>query len=687
MSNPLLDNYFLPKFDEIKPEHVVPAVESALTECQSALESLEQNMTASWDGLLAPLEKISRRLSASWGPVGHLTGVRNSEELREAYNKVLPKVINFSLGFAQNEKIFAALKEIRESSQWDSLSEAQQRIIDSKLLSARHQGIELTGSDRERFNELSQRLSQLATEFSNNVLDSTKDFYHIITDKADVEAVPMSFRDLWAQTYNSKKEDSESEASGESGPWGITLDYPSFDPLMRFCTNRDLREKVYTAFVTRSSAGKFDNSEKIVEILKLRQEKAALLGYKSFAELSIASKMAGDVAEVDQLLKDLRESSYPQAEKELNELKEFAKSKGFSGDFKNWDTSFYSDKLKQELYSYSEEDVRPYFPMPKVLDGLFNLVSKIFKITVKENQDNAPVWNKDVKFYDIFDDKEQKIASFYLDPYSRPADKRGGAWMDTCIDRGLHENQIMLPVAYLICNSTPPVGDKPSLMSFREVETLFHEFGHGLQHMLTKVDHLDAAGINGVEWDAVELPSQFMENWCYHKPTLMSLTSHVETGETLPDDLFEKIKSSKNFQSALMMVRQLHFGMIDIELHHRFNPETDNFIERNKEIAKAASPVPVMDFDRFLCSFSHIFAGGYSAGYYSYKWAEVLSADAFAKFEEAGLDDEKKIEEAGLEFRDTVLALGGGQHPMDVFKTFRGRAPSPDALLRHSGLK
>ena len=456
---------------------------------------------------------------------------------------------------------------------------------------------------------------------------------------------------------------------------------------MRFCTNRDLREKVYTAFVTRSSAGKFDNSEKIVEILKLRQEKAALLGYKSFAELSIASKMAGDVAEVDQLLKDLRESSYPQAEKELNELKEFAKSKGFSGDFKNWDTSFYSDKLKQELYSYSEEDVRPYFPMPKVLDGLFNLVSKIFKITVKENQDNAPVWNKDVKFYDIFDDKEQKIASFYLDPYSRPADKRGGAWMDTCIDRGLHENQILLPVAYLICNSTPPVGDKPSLMSFREVETLFHEFGHGLQHMLTKVDHLDAAGINGVEWDAVELPSQFMENWCYHKPTLMSLTSHVETGETLPDDLFEKIKSSKNFQSALMMVRQLHFGMIDIELHHRFNPETDNFIERNKEIAKAASPVPVMDFDRFLCSFSHIFAGGYSAGYYSYKWAEVLSADAFAKFEEAGLDDEKKIEEAGLEFRDTVLALGGGQHPMDVFKTFRGRAPSPDALLRHSGLK
>ena len=685
--NPLLNNYSLPKFDAIKPEHVVPAIEATLKECQEDLSKLEANMSPSWEGLLVPLEKIGRKLSAAWGPVGHLTGVRNSDELRDAYNEVLPKVISFSLDFAQNEKIFGTLKAIKEGSQWAELEEAQKRIIDSKLLSARHQGIELEGSNRERFNELSQKLSQLATEFSNNVLDSTKEFYHIVTDKSDVEAVPLSFRDLWAQTFNSKKAEGEAEATGENGPWGITLDYPSFDPVMRFCTNRSLRQKVYTAFVTRSSSGKFDNSERIGEILKLRAEKAKLLNYESFADLSIATKMAGSVSDVDSLLSDLRESSFPLAQKELNELKEFAAGKGFTEEFMNWDMSFYSDKLKQEQFSYSEEDVRPYFPMPKVLNGLFELVSKIFHITVKENQDSAQVWNKDVKFYDIFDRNDKKLASFYLDPYSRPADKRGGAWMDTCVDRGMHEGELLLPVAYLICNSTPPVGDKPSLMSFREVETLFHEFGHGLQHMLTTVNYVDAAGINGVEWDAVELPSQFMENWCYHKPTLMSLTAHVETGETLPEVLFEKIKASKNFQSALMMARQLHFGMVDIELHHRFNLETDNFVDVNERIAKIASPLPVMDFDRFLCSFSHIFAGGYSAGYYSYKRAEVLSADAFSKFEEYGLDNEEKMEQAGMEFRDSVLALGGGQHPMEVFKTFRGRTPSPDALLRHSGLK
>ncbi|SMF82585.1 M3 family metallopeptidase [Pseudobacteriovorax antillogorgiicola] len=684
--NPLLDNYGLPAFDLIEPKHVVPAVEEMLKQAQAELAEVEKNASPSWDAVMSPLEGISRKMSAVWGPVTHLVGVKNSPELREAYNKVLPQLVDFSLRFAQNETLFKATKSIKEGAAWQKLDDAQKRIIEKKLLAARHQGIELEGKQRERFNEISQRLSQLATEFSNNVLDSTNDFYLVVKDKEDLAEVPQNFRDMWAQTYNSRKAETDPEATGENGPWGITLDYPSFDPAMRFSTNRELRCKLYLAYITRASEGKFDNSGKITEILKLRAELCQLLGYKTYAELSVANKMAGTVEDVDRLLEDLRESSYEPAKKELEELFKFAAEQGLEGEFKNWDFYFYSDKLKQKLYSYSEEEVRPYFPMPRVLDGLFKLVEKIFQIKVEESLDPVPVWNSDVKFYNIFDHKGHQIASFYLDPYSRPADKRGGAWMDTCIDRGFHGNQILLPVAYLVCNSTPPVGDKPSLMSFREVETLFHEFGHGLQHMLTKVNYLDAAGINGVEWDAVELPSQFMENWCYHKPTLMSLTSHVETGEQLPEELFEKIKSSKNYQSATMMARQLHFGMIDIELHHRFDPEAGDVFALNQEIAKKATPMPVIPEDRFLCSFSHIFAGGYSAGYYSYKWAEVLSADAFSKFEETGLDNEDKIQEVGLQFRDSVLALGGSRHPMDVFKDFRGRTPSVEPLLRHSGL-
>lgn len=685
--NPLIGNFGIPAFNSIQPDHVKPAITETLRECNEAIDDLEKTLKPSWDGLLAPLEAINRKFYASWGPVSHLFGVKNSQKLREAYNEMLPKIVEFSLNLGQNEVIFEGLKAIENGPQWSSLNVSQQRIIHKKLLEARHQGIELSGQERSRFNEISQRLSQLATEFSNNVLDSTKEFYLVIQDKKDMKDVPANARNLWAQIYNERKDASQAEANGEDGPWGITLDYPSYDPLMKFCQNRQIRQQVYTAYMTRAATGTYDNSERIVEILKLRAEKAQLLGYSSFAELSIASKMAGSVANVDQLLEDLRQASFQVAQQELDALREFAAQEGFEGDFKNWDVSYYSDKLKEKTFSYSEEEVRSYFPMPKVLDGLFKLVENIFMIKVQESADPIETWHEDVKFFDIFDHKGSKIAGFFLDMYSRPANKRGGAWMDTCIDHGYHNGELLLPVAYLVCNSTPPVGKQPSLMSFREVETLFHEFGHGLQHMLTKVKYLDAAGINGVEWDAVELPSQFMENWCYHKPTLTSLTAHVDTGEPLPDNLFQKIKASKNFQSALQMARQVHFSMIDIELHHRFDPDTDDVFAINKAVAKKASPLPVLENDRFLCAFSHIFAGGYSAGYYSYKWAEVLSADAFSKFEEANLEDQTEIQNVGMEFRNSVLALGGSLHPMDVFKQFRGREPRVDALLKHSGLR
>ncbi len=444
---------------------------------------------------------------------------------------------------------------------------------------------------------------------------------------------------------------------------------------------------MYRANVTRASSGAFDNTTHIQEILKLRQEKAKLLGFGSFAELSIESKMAESVAKVDELLTDLRDASYRIAQKEVQELKDFAAKSGLKENFQNWDQFYYSEKLRISQFSLSDEELRPYFPLPKVLNGLFSLVHRLFGITIKVDQRDIDVWHPDVSYYDIYDEHDTKIAGFFLDPYSRPENKRGGAWMDTCIDRGYFHDKIYLPVAYLVCNATPPSKDKPAMLSFREVETLFHEFGHGLQHMLTKINESAAAGINGVEWDAVELPSQFMENWCYHKPTLIGLTEHVETGEKLPDALFDKIIQARSFQSAIAMTRQLHFAMIDMELHHRYDPHsTDDIFTINQRIAEKVAAFLPLPEDRFLCAFSHIFAGGYAAGYYSYKWAEVLSADAFSRFEEEGLDDDQAIQVAGASFRDTVLSLGGSVHPMQVFKSFRGREPKVDALLRHSGI-
>ena len=682
--NPLLVGTGLPPFEQIQPEHVIPAMTQLLSELESELADLESNLTPTWEGLVQPLNNLGERLSWSWGIVGHLMGVKNSPELREAYQSVQPQVVQFISKLSQSQPIYQGFKSLRESADWDRLDPAQQRIVTAAIRDAELSGVGLTGEKRDRFNEIQLELAGLATNFSNHVLDSTKAFQLKLTQPTEIEGLPESLLSLAAQTA---RDNGNEEATVEQGPWIITLDYPSYVPFMKYASNRALREKVYRAFVTRASSGDLDNNPLIQRILQLRQEKAQLLGYSSFAQVSLTRKMASDVEAVETLLEELRGTSYAAAKSDLAELKAFAGT----DDLKHWDISYWSEKQREAKFNFSAEELRPYFPLPKVLQGLFDLANRIFGVRIKPADGEAPIWHQDVRYFQIADDTGNVIAHFYLDPYSRPAEKRGGAWMDDCIGRAKikHNNQeaVRLPVAYLVCNQTPPVDNKPSLMTFGEVNTLFHEFGHGLQHMLTQVDYPGASGINNVEWDAVELPSQFMENWCYDRATLFGMARHYEIGEPLPEHYYQKLLAAKNYQSGSAMLRQLHFSLVDIALHHSYDPNSDETPNQVREkIAKSASVMPPLAEDSFLCSFSHIFAGGYAAGYYSYKWAEVLSADAFAAFEEAGLEDEEAMSETGKRFRDTVLSLGGSRHPMDVFKAFRGREPKTDALLRHSGL-
>ncbi len=682
--NPLIGNSGLPLFDKITPEHIRPAVEHVLQSCEELLQKLEKVPKPEWNKLLDPLETIRRELHNTWSPIQHLVGVKNSPELREAYEATLPQVVSFSLRLSQSRAIYFSLKKIKEDPGFKQMPEAKQRILHHLLLNAQLSGIELEGAQQERFNEITQKLSQLQTTYSNNVLDATKEFELIVRDKKDLAGIPANFLGMWAASFNNSHTDEA--ASADAGPWRITLDFPSYIPFLKFGESRVLREKLYRAYISRASHGSFDNTQNIYQILRMRRDQAKLLGYQTYAEVSLAMKMAGTVESVDKLLDDLAKVSTSKAVLELKELRTFAQTLGLSGDLQNWDIYFYLEKMRQKKFDFTDDELRPYFPLPRVLNGLFELLSTLFGIKVVARSEPFPRWHQDVSFYDVFDEKGQKIAGFYLDPYSRPAEKRGGAWMDSCLDRGEYQGKRILPIAYLICNGTPPVGDTPSLLSFDEVETLFHEFGHGLQHMLTQVDQLEVAGINGIEWDAVELPSQFMENWCYQKSVIKNLTKHIKTGNSLPDELFRKIYEARTFNAANLMVRQLHFAMNDMELHHRFNPDSGMSVEEvSRRIAAKVCAIQPIAEDRSLCTFEHIFAGSYAAGYYSYKWAEVLSADAFSRFEEEGLDD-KTIARVGRDFRDSILALGGSQHPMDVFTRFRGRTPKPDALLKHNGL-
>ncbi|MEL6437986.1 MAG: M3 family metallopeptidase [Cyanobacteria bacterium J06621_8] len=682
--NPLLIGKGLPPFNEITAEHVVPAMRQILQELDEGLSQLEQSVTTTWSGLVEPLTELEERLTWSWGIVGHLMSVKNSPELRSAYEKMQPEIVKFSSRLSQSKPLYEAFKGIRADSSWSDLEPAQQRIVESSIRDFELSGVGLSGATREKFNQIQLELAELSTKFSNNVLDATKAFKLELTELEDVAGLPPSALGLMAQTAKAQGHEA---ATPEAGPWVVTLDYPSYIPFMKYANNRELREKLYKAFVSRASSGELDNRNNIERILELRQEKAAILGFNNFAELSLARKMAPDVAAVQQLQEELRGASYDAAVKEFEELKAFAGQE----DLQNWDTSYWAEKQREAKFNFKEEELRPYFSLPKVLDGLFGLANRIFGVTITAADGTAPVWHEDVRYFQIADENGQAIAYFYLDSYSRPAEKRGGAWMNDCVGRAkmtvAGKTETRLPVAYLTCNQTPPVADKPSLMTFGEVTTLFHEFGHGLQHMLTTIDYPGAAGINNVEWDAVELPSQFMENWCYERPTLFGMAKHYETGATLPEEYYQKLVAAKNYMSGSAMLRQLHFGVLDMELHSNYQPggaETPSDVR--DRLAKTTSVLPPIPEDNFLCAFGHIFAGGYAAGYYSYKWAEVLSADAFAAFEEAGLDDEAAVQAVGQKFKNTVLSLGGSLHPMEVFRSFRGREPKTEPLLRHTGL-
>jgi oligopeptidase A len=678
----------LPPFSQIVADDVDGAVDTLLAELQQGIAALEASLspTPAYDDVIEALATLTEPVERAWGAVSHLMGVRNTPPLRAAQQRNQPKVVAAMMALAQSEPITRALQAIKDAPTFAALSAARQRIIEGKLLDAKLSGFGLEGAAKERFNAIQQELSELSTRFSNNVLDATKAWSLVLYRADDVDGLPDSWKAMAAMATREHAGDDDAlkAATPEAGPWRLSLDFPSFSPFMRYATRRDLREKAYKAYLARASdldGGAHDNRPLIGRILELRQEKARLLGFQSFAEVSLAQKMAPSTSAVHRLLDELRAASLPVAREELVDLSRLA---GF--DVKHWDVEFYSEKLREQRYAFSEEELRQYLPFPAVLDGLFDVIRRLFGVEMEEATTTVERWHDDVRYFRVTRDGED-IAAFFLDPYARPADKRGGAWMDDCVTRRrLADGTVRLPVAYLVCNQPPPVGDQPSLLPFRDVETLFHEFGHGLQHMLSTVDDVDASGIRGVEWDAVELPSQFMENWCTHRATLMGFARHVDTGEPLPEDLFEKIKAAKTFRAASVMLRQLMFATVDLNLHEADLGGRSAF-DVQREVAKENAVLPVLDEDRFLCSFSHIFAGGYACGYYSYKWAEVLSADAFGAFEDEGVDDADTLTRVGARFRDTVLALGGSVHPGEVFRRFRGRDPSTAALLRHAGLQ
>ncbi len=686
--NPLLAWRELPRFDVIDASHVVPGVDALLVELQAELDALRAQVTPQWDALMLPLSRIQERMSFAWRLIGHLLAVRNSPELRQAYQQVQPRLIQFSMAMGQDRAIYEGLRALAAQ---PDLDEAQRRILDSAVRDAQHSGVGLEDEARARFNAIQTELAEVSTRFGDNLLDATKQFSLLLTTQEEVVGLQSSARQLMAQAARAAGHEA---SSAEDGPWLITLDAPCVIPVLQDSARRELREQVYRAYNTRASDGPLDNAPLIERVLALRREEAALLGFETYAQLSLSSKMAPGVEAVFGLIEELRQTSYEGAKRDLEELREFARERGAeeAEALEPWDIAFWSERLREARYGFNDEALRPYFPLPHVLQGLFSLVEELFGARVVQAPQGAvSTWHPDVSFYDVFDERGDKVASFFLDPYSRPAQKRGGAWHGTCQGRSAHldpDGAMRLPVSYLVCNQSPPVGDQPSLMSFQEVLTLFHEFGHGLQHMLTRVDYGDAAGISNIEWDAVELPSQFMENWCYERDTLKQLSRHVASGESLPDALIDQLLSAKNFRAASGMLRQLYFGALDMSLHARFEPgQGVSPFELQREVASTTSVLPVPAWDRFLCGFSHIFSGGYAAGYYSYKWAEVLSADAFAAFEDAGLHDPQARRATGRRFRETVLAMGGARDPMRVFEDFRGRQPSTEPLLRHNGLR
>ena len=677
--NPLLDFAGLPRFDAITPEHVRPAITTLLEEARLLVEHLTDDaVPATWDEFARPLADGTERLSRAWGIVGHLHSVKDLPPWREAYNDLLPEVTSFFAELGQNLSLFSKYKALAASPQFPSLSAAQKRIIDNEIRDFRLSGAELPDDRKPRFQTLQEEAAALAAKFSENLLDATNAHAEIITDDENLAGLP-------ADVIEAAR--ASAEKAGAAG-WRFTLHAPSYGPVMQYANNRELRARMYRAYATRASEfgdAALDNAPLIRRLLQLRAEEAQMLGYRNFAEVSLVPKMADSPDQVLGFLREMARKAKPFAEKDIATLRTFARDELGLDPLEPWDMAWVSEKLMQQRYAFSDHEVKQYFTEPKVLAGLFRVVETLFSVTIKP--DSAPVWHEDVRFFRIERDGKL-VGQFYLDLYARE-EKKGGAWMNDARSRRVLGAGVQTPVAYLVCNFARPVGEKdgkakPATFTHDEVTTLFHETGHGLHHMLTQVGELGVSGIDGVEWDAVELPSQFMENYCWEWSVLKEMTAHVDTGAPLPRELFDRMLAAKNFLAGMQTVRQIEFSLFDLLLHHDFDPAGDkSVLQLLEEVRNEVAVVFPPDWHRFPNSFSHIFAGGYAAGYYSYKWAEVLSADCYAAFEEAGNPFDP---ETGRRFLDEILAVGGVRSALDSFRAFRGREPSPDALLRHSGM-
>lgn len=677
MTNPLLQNSTLPLFSKLKPEHIEPAIDQLLADARATVtQCLQATDQYSWGNLIEPIDNADDKLNKAWSPVSHINSVLNSDALRAAYNACLPKLSQYSTDIGQNSALFNAYRALADSEQFNSLTLAQQKIIHNALRDFTLSGVALADDKKQRYQEISQERTRLASVYEENLMDASNAWTKLIPDVAQLAGLPES---ALAQAQQSASQDDKTG-------WLLSLQFPSYSAVMTYADNRELRQEVYTAYCTRASdqgpnAHQWDNTDIMEQTLALRHEKAQLLGFNNYAELSLATKMADSADEVIGFLEDLAVKSKPQALADLAELRAYAKQHYDMDDLQPWDIGYYSEKMREHLYEFSEEQIKAYFPITRVLPGLFAIVNKLYGLQITEIKD-FDSWHPGVQFFQIHDKTGQLRGQFYIDLYAR-AKKRGGAWMDDCVNRKKTPDGLQIPVAYLTCNFSSPTGNDPALLTHDEVITLFHEFGHGLHHMLTQVDYLGVSGIHGVEWDAVELPSQFMENWCWEQDALALMSGHYQTGESLPQDLFAKMLAAKNFQAGMIMVRQLEFSLFDFKIHLNYDPEKGGRIyETLEQVRSQVSVLKAPAFNRFAHGFAHIFSGGYAAGYYSYKWAEVLSSDAFSLFEEQGIFNP----EVGNAFLTNVLEKGGSQNAMELFVNFRGRKPSIDALLRHNGI-
>ncbi len=673
MINPVLYRESLPLFDQIEPDHISPAIESILNEANTLIHSLKKmSIPTSWGNFVEPIEIISEKISRAWGQIEHLNAVVNSDSLRKAYNDNLIKLTEFYTNLSQDESLYKKYQSLKDSEVFKALTPSQKRIIDNVLREFKLGGSELNETDKKRFKVIQEKLAKLSTQFEENILDATNEFSFFVDHLDEITGIPEE---------NIKKARAEAKEDKKEG-YKFTLHFPSYLPVMQYADNRALREKLYHAYATRASelaSPKFDNTNLIEEILALRYESSQLLGFKHFTEMSLVTKMAKSSEEVITFLMDLANKAKPFALKDMEELKSFAKTLKIEK-LEAWDIAYVSEKLREAKYSFSENEVKQYFPEHRVLKGLFKVVETIFKLKIIKS--DAPTWHKDVSFYSIKNENDELVGQFYFDLYARNH-KRGGAWMDEAISRYKNSLGSSHPVAFLTCNFSSPSENKPALFSHDDVITLFHEFGHGLHHMLTKVDDYSISGIKGVEWDAVELPSQFMENFCWEWDVVKHMTEHVDNRNTLPKNLFDKMIEAKNFQSGMQTLRQIEFSLFDIRLHTEYSDQNKiNPLKLLETIRDEIAVVRPPSWNRFPNSFSHIFAGGYAAGYYSYKWAEVLASDAFSLFEEEGI----LSSHAGQKFQNEVLSKGGSRPAMESFVAFRGREPTVDALLRHSGM-